>query len=95
MSDLIRSLQNKKASSSDADLRRVFQEGAKGVKHDGGPKDRYVRGTPESTEQKEIGKSQAYIRPMPYQNKKVPGPYIQKGPSRSGGPGQYIKSMGR
>jgi len=32
---------------------------------------------------------------MPYQNKKVPGPYIQKGPSRSGGPGQYIKSMGR
>lgn len=93
MSDLIRSLQNKKASAPDADLLKVFQEGAKGVKHDGGPKDRYVSSAP--VEQDDIGKSQAYIRPMPYQNKKVPGPYIQKGPSRSGGPGQYIKSMGR
>ena len=75
MSDIIRSL--KKASSSDADLLKVFQEGAKGVKHDGGPKDRYVSSN------------------LRYENKQAPGPYIKKGPSRSGGPGQYIKSMGR
>ena len=30
-----------------------------------------------------------------YENKQAPGPYIQKGPSRPGTSGKYIKSMER